>query len=50
MEGCKHPTGAALEPNALVGVEHAAVAVEGSDDATVLGIRTVFFPEGENVV
>ena len=50
VEGGEHPYFPALEPDELVGVEHAAVAVEAGEVAAKLLVLRLFEPEGDDLV
>ena len=46
----EHPQGPALQPHGLVGVEDAAVAIEGIELAAMLAVKRVIQPEGDDLV
>lgn len=48
-EGGEHPGGAALEPDAFVGIEQGAISVQAGEDAFVLLIHAMAQPEGDDV-
>jgi len=50
IESCEHPGRPALKPDAFVIVHHIPLAIQASDDATVLGVHPVLQPEGNDVV